>query len=125
MLIFHPGSRPILDRFKQICLGITLLVSLYGCRASLITVEEISPKKVDRTVYLTGKVVRIAPLLERSAYQVEDSTGNVWVVTTQAPPPLNRQVNLKGEIKYQSLPLGERELGDFYLIELERLSELP
>lgn len=125
MLISHLSSRPILDRLTQICLWITLLIGLFGCRAPLITVEEISPKKVGKTVYLTGKVVRLAPLLEHTAYQIKDSTGNVWVVTTQSPPQLNRQVNIKGKIEYQSLPFAEQELGDFYLVELEKLSALP
>lgn len=123
MLISHLRFSSLFVRLRQISLGVTLLASLVGCQAPLITIKE-SPKKVDQTVYLTGKVVHLAPFLGNGAYQIEDVTGKIWVVTTQTLPQLNQQLNLKGKIKYQSLPLAKQELGDFYLIELERLSSL-
>lgn len=123
MLISHLRFSSLFVRLKQISLGVTLLTSLVGCQTPLITIKE-SPKKVDQTVYLTGKVVHLAPFLGNGAYQIEDVTGKIWVVTTQTLPQLNQQINLKGRIKYQSLPLAKQELGDFYLIELERLSSL-
>lgn len=123
MLISHLRFSSLFVRLRQISLGVTLLASLVSCQTPLITIKE-SPKKVDQTVYLTGKVVHLAPFLGNGAYQIEDVTGKIWVVTTQTLPQLNQQINLKGRIKYQSLPLAKQELGDFYLIELERLSSL-
>lgn len=123
MLISHLRFSSLFVRLRQISLGVTLLASLVSCQTPLITIKE-SPKKVDQTVYLTGKVVHLAPFLGNGAYQIEDVTGKIWVVTTQTLPQLNQQINLKGKIKYQSLPLAKQELGDFYLIELERLSSL-
>lgn len=124
MLISHSRFRSFFVRFKQISLGVTLLASLVGCRTPVITVKE-SPKKVGKTVYLTGKVLHIAPFLGNAAYQIEDATGKIWVVTTQTIPQLNQQINIKGKIEYQSLPIAKQELGDFYLVELERLSSIP
>jgi hypothetical protein len=124
MLISHLRFRGFFVRLKQISLGVTLLASLVGCRSPLITVKE-SSQKVSKTVYLTGKVVRLAPFLDSAAYQIEDGTGKIWVVTTQTLPPSNQQINIKGKIEYQSLPIAEQELGDFYVVELERLSALP
>ncbi|MBW4536205.1 MAG: hypothetical protein KME09_19900 [Pleurocapsa minor HA4230-MV1] len=100
-----------------------MLASLVGCRTPVITIKE-SPEKVGKTVYLTGKVVRLAPFLGNAAYQIEDATGKIWVVTTQIPQS-NQQINIKGKVEYQSLPIAEQELGDFYLVELERLSSIP
>lgn len=98
-----------------------LLVSLISCRSSLISVEEISQQKIDQTVQLTGKVVHVSPLIDRAAYQIEDVTGKIWVVTTQNPPELGKLISLKGKIQYQSLPFAEQELGELYLVELEQL----
>lgn len=123
MLISHSKFRSVFVRLKQISLGVTLLASLVGCQTPVITIKE-SPKKVDKTVYLTGKVIRLAPFLGNAAYQIEDATGKIWVVTTQIPQS-NQQINIKGKVKYQSLPIAEQELGDFYLVELERVSSIP
>ena len=108
---------------KYISLWIVLLASLFGCQAPVITVEQISPKKVGKTVYLTGKIVRQAPFLGNAAYQLEDGTGKVWVVTKELPQS-KQQINIKGKIQYQSLPFAEQELGDFYIVEIEQ-SSLP
>ena len=120
MLIYNSRSVPVANRLKQITLGIVLL-GLAGCRTPLISIEDISSKKIGRTVYLMGKVVHLAPLLDNAAYQLEDTTGKIWVVTTQNPPEFGQQIEIKGKIEYQSLPFADRELGDFYAIELEQM----
>jgi hypothetical protein len=125
MLISHLRFSSFSVRLRQISLGVTLLVTLVGCRSPLITPKEISSQKVGKTVYLTGKVGHLAPFLGNGAYQVEDGTGKIWVVTAQTLPQVNQQINLKGKIEYQSLPFADQELGDFYLVELERPSSLP
>jgi hypothetical protein len=102
-----------------------VLLGLFGCRSPLIMIEEVSPQKVGKTVYLTGKVVHLAPFIGNGAYQMEDGTGKIWVVTTQTLPQWNQQIKIKGKIGYQSLPFAQQELGDFYLVELEQLSFLP
>ena len=121
MLISSLKFRPTVAKLKGIISWVTLLVSLIGCQSTLTSVEEISQQKIDKTVLLTGNVVHIAPFIERNAYQLEDATGKIWVVTTQNPPQFGELVSIKGEIKYQSLPFAEQELGEFYLFELEQL----
>ncbi|MFM2311412.1 MAG: hypothetical protein RLZZ04_688 [Cyanobacteriota bacterium] len=125
MLISPLRFRPIFVKFQKTSLWITLLATLVGCRSPLIEVETVSPQKVGKTVYLSGKVGHLAPFLDNGAYQLEDGTGKIWVVTTQTLPQKNQQINLKGKIAYQSLPLAEQELGEFYLVELERPVDLP
>ncbi|HEY9769060.1 MAG TPA: hypothetical protein V6C71_11295 [Coleofasciculaceae cyanobacterium] len=98
------------------------MISLVGCRASLIAIEGISAQKIGKTVYLKGKVVNLAPFLDYAAYQIEDATGKIWVVTTQKPPEFGQPIDIKGKIQYQSLMFAKQELGDFYVIELEQLS---
>ena len=106
---------------KYISLWGILMSILTGCEPPQISVEQISTKKVGKVVHLKGKVVRLAPFVASSAYQVEDVTGKVWVVTQKNSPQLDQIINIKGKIEYQSLPFAEQELGDFYLVELEQL----
>ncbi|MEM6613280.1 MAG: hypothetical protein AAF652_13690 [Cyanobacteria bacterium P01_C01_bin.72] len=124
MLISNLKFGSVLNQLKAIGLAIALAAGLLGCQTPLIVVEEISPKKVNQIVYLTGKVVHQAPFLDNAAYQLEDDTGKVWVVTTQNLPRLHQKINIKGKIQYQSLPFAQQELGDFYVVELEQLSSL-
>lgn len=124
MLVSHLRLNSVLTQIKQLSLWLTLLVSLVGCRSPLIAIEEVSPKKVGKTVYLAGRVVGVAPFLDNAAYQIADDTGKIWVVTTQTLPQSNQEIKIKGKVEYQSLPFAEQELGDFYLIELEQLPAL-
>jgi hypothetical protein len=125
MLISHLRFRSFFSKFQKISLWLALLATLVGCRSPLIVVAAVSAPKVGKTVYLTGKVVHLAPFLGNGAYQLADGTGKIWVVTTKTLPQKNQQINLKGKIAYQSLPLAEQELGEFYLVELERPADLP
>lgn len=116
--------KPFRDKFKYVSLWAVILGSLVSCQKSLISIEEVAEKKTGKTVYLTGKVVHLAPFVDNAAYQIEDATGKIWVVTPQTPPKIGQQINIKGKVEYQSLPFAEQELGDFYLVELEQLESL-
>jgi hypothetical protein len=117
-------SRSFGSKLRQISFWAILLLGLVGCRSPLIMIEEVT-QKVGKTVYLTGKVVHLAPFIGNGAYQMEDGTGKIWVVTSHALPQANQQIKIKGKIEYQSLPFAQQELGDFYLVELEKLPSLP
>lgn len=121
MLISKIKFMPVRSKLWQISLGTILLGSLVSCKTPSISVEQISEKHIGKTVYVTGKVVHLAPFVDNAAYQLEDATSKVWVVTSQANPKLGQQMTIKGRIEYQSLPFAEQELGDLYLVELEHL----
>ncbi len=95
--------------------------SLVGCQPPEISIIDVEKKKSGKTVYLTGKVIHLAPFVDNAAYKLQDNTGSVWVVTSKTPPTLKAMVSIKGKIQYQSLPFAETELGDFYVIELQQL----
>ncbi len=69
------------------------------------------------TVYIRGKVERQVPLLQRWAYQINDSTGEIWVITRQMGLKKGDNVVFKGQIRYQSIPLAGKEYGEVYLEE--------
>lgn len=125
MLVSHVKfeliANMLISMLKYISLWGVLLGSLASCKPSQISIAQISTRKVGKTVYLKGEVVHLAPLVDTSAYQIEDFTGRAWVVTTKVAPQIGQKINIKGKIEYQSLPFAERELGDFYIVELEQL----
>lgn len=73
-------------------------------------------------IYLQGQVKQHLPLVGQCLYQLEDSTGKVWVVTDHPPPPLGQTITIWASIHYQSAPAGSQDLGDNYAQELARLS---
>ncbi len=69
------------------------------------------------TVYIQGKVEKIAPLLKRRAYLVRDETGKIWAITNQTNLRVGDQVVIKGQIRYRSIPIANREYGEVYIEE--------
>jgi hypothetical protein len=77
------------------------------------------------TVYLQGKVVKLVPLLERQVYQLQDSTGSIWVLTNQTSLQLEDKVLIKGNIRYRSIPLAGKDFGEVYVEEQKQLERIP
>jgi hypothetical protein len=76
-----------------------------------------TPKSIDSNVYLQGKVSDRSPFLEGGAYQLEDSTGKIWITTATKLPSLGAEVAIEGKVRYQSIPIENREWGELYVIE--------
>lgn len=88
-------------------------------------IRDIKPQDFKATVYLQGKVAQLVPLLEQWAYQLQDSTGTIWVLTNQAGLQLEDKVLIKGNIHYQSIPLAGKDFGEVYVHEQEQLERTP
>ena len=81
-------------------------------------IREIKPKQDNQAiVYIQGQVEKQAPLIEQWAYKIKDSTGKIWVVTNQKNLGEGSEVVIKGKIRYRSIPLAGKELGEVYLEE--------
>lgn len=72
------------------------------------------------TAYLEGQVERHLPLLDQSLYQLTDSSGSIWVLTTQTPPALGEQIALRATIHYESILMRGQDIGEYYAEELGR-----
>lgn len=83
-------------------------------------IRDLKPQDRNATVYVRGKVVKQVPLLGQQVYQLQDSTGTIWVLTNQTTPQSGDEVLLKAQVIYQSIPLAGREFGEVYL-EQEQL----
>ncbi|MGC9527150.1 MAG: hypothetical protein ACP5D7_16585 [Limnospira sp.] len=83
-------------------------------------------RKVGATVYLRGTVENRAPFLGAGAYKLADRTGTVWVFTTEPLPPVGEKMLLRGRVNYEAIEVVSAEkldIGDFYIEELERITE--
>ncbi|MCC5643791.1 hypothetical protein LC607_12710 [Nostoc sp. CHAB 5824] len=81
-------------------------------------IREIKPEQDNQpTVYIQGKVEKQAPLMKQWAYEISDSTGKIWVITNQKNLGEGAQVVIKGKVRYRSIPLAGKELGEVYLEE--------
>ncbi|MBW4664248.1 MAG: DNA-binding protein [Chroococcus sp. CMT-3BRIN-NPC107] len=77
-------------------------------------------------VYLQGQVTNIVPLSQPwQAYQMQDSSGTIWAITSQKGLKIKDKLLIKGNLRYQSIPVESQELGDFYVEEQERIEHTP
>lgn len=107
-----------------------LLGGLYGCGPLAVLVGNVpvtnigelqQARDANSTVYLEGKVGSRAPFLGAGAYQLQDATGSIWVVSDRSLPAQGDAVKIKGNVTYQSIPVAGKELGEVYIKEIEQL----
>ena len=105
------------------------IASLWGCQSlkntplasglnssSVSAIDSLSSTSAN-SVQIRGRVIQHIPLLNRSAYQVQDETGVVVVISTGNLPAIGTNVTIRGELRYQSIPIEGQELGEVYIIE--------
>lgn len=124
-------------KFVQIASVLLLAGGMVGCRQiadstaklnlNTTKIEAIAQnRKVGAKVYLRGTVENRAPFLGAGAYELADRTGTVWVFTTDPLPPVGEKMLLRGRVQYEAIEVGGAEkldIGDFYIEELERITE--
>jgi hypothetical protein len=113
-------------------LSFSLLTGLYACSkegnsrinlenlnigVNVTQIQKVTKQNQDTTVYIQGKIEKIAPLIQKKAYQINDSTGKIWIITNQGNFQVGEQVVLKGNVQYKSVPLAGKEYGEIYLEE--------
>jgi len=74
-------------------------------------------------VSVLGQVTNLAPFLGTGAYQLQDATGTIWVLTNQEAPQVGDQLLIRGQLQFQSIPVGGQELGEVYVEELKRIEQ--
>ena len=77
-------------------------------------------------VTLRGKVQAIAPLVGTSAYQLEDASGKIWVLTSNPNlPKVGDILLIKGQTRYESIIVAGQDRGELYLQEQDILERQP
>ncbi|NJK52661.1 MAG: hypothetical protein HC936_07225 [Leptolyngbyaceae cyanobacterium SU_3_3] len=88
----------------------------------MVTIQK---TKLTNTVRLQGKMVAQAPLLGQRAFEVQDATGKVWVVTTETLPTVGTEVKVTGKVRYQSILLDGKESGTVYVEQQGVVEVIP
>jgi hypothetical protein len=79
-------------------MGIALL--LVACEQQTINQIKAEPDRYAKhEVAIVGKVVRSYSILGWGAYEVEDGTGKLWVVSEKGVPRTGARIVVKGKIK--------------------------
>ncbi|MCU0535634.1 MAG: hypothetical protein MUD14_17220 [Hydrococcus sp. Prado102] len=119
-------------RWQYSLFSLFLGIGLIGCNSSGnlnaalsnpsgVPISQLQQQGASKVVYLKGKVGDRAPFLGSGAYQLQDDTGTVWVVTQGALPASGDIVSIKGEAKYETIAIGQQKSQEFYILELEQL----
>lgn len=82
-----------------------------------VDIGELTSEKADRTVAVSGRVTQRSALLEGWLYQVQDSSGSVWILTEKEAPAVNESVTVEGTVRYEPVVVGEIDASGIYLEE--------
>lgn len=73
---------------------------IVACEQKTINQIKADPNRyVDREVGIRGQVVESFSILGRGAYQVDDGTGRLWIVSERGVPRKGSRVAVKGRIR--------------------------
>ena len=90
--------------------------NITGVGADTTPIGELTPKQDKTTVYVQGKVTKQVPLLQdERLYQLDDSTGKIWILTRKTNWKIGQNVTTKGRINHEKISVADKDLSDIYL----------
>ncbi len=105
---------------RPIAAGIALFMGslvLTSC-APTVEISSLTPQSIHQSVQVTGKVITIAPMINQSAYELQDKNGNsIWILTRKTPPKIESEVTASGKVKFDSIVEETLELAQIYIEE--------
>lgn len=108
------------------CDSVPVAMNSISLRTDVTNIRDIKLKQDNKaSVYLRGKVTRQVPLVNWMVYQLQDSTGTIWVLTQKTELQLKDQVLIKGKMHYQSIPIAGKDFGEIYVEEQQQLERMP
>jgi RecJ-like exonuclease len=112
----------------KVGLGIGLVsIGISGC-SGLTTVRRVQdhPHRhwFNETVQLQGTVIDRAPLLDAVVYQLQDGTGEIWVLSSEPEIEQGDRVRVRGTVRFERIAIEALELGEAYIEEIERQVEV-
>jgi hypothetical protein len=91
-------DRSKLILFIAACILIALAMS--GCDRKSINDIRVDPSRYsNREVMIAGKVVRSFSVLGKGAYEIDDGTGKLWIVSQAGVPRDGAQVLVNGTVR--------------------------
>jgi len=87
-------------RLAGALLAVMLGIALSSCGATTINHVLADPSRyADKEVTVGGRVVKSASILGRGAYQIDDGSGTLWVVTKRGAPREGAKVKVTGRVR--------------------------
>jgi membrane protein implicated in regulation of membrane protease activity len=87
-------------RYGLIIAAVFLSLLTAGCERKTINDLKAEPDRyANKEVALVGEVVRSFSVLGRGAYEIDDGTGRIWIVSEKGVPRRGAQVVVKGRIR--------------------------
>ncbi|MDT9188464.1 MULTISPECIES: hypothetical protein [Limnospira] len=125
------------NRFHILLILLSLTPGMIGCRQIIESTTQFTrqttkieaiaqQRQVGSKIYIEGTVANLAPFVGAGAYQLQDSTATIWVFTTQPLPSVGEQMLIRGQVNYEQITvegLPGLDIGDFYIQELERITD--
>ncbi|MGB3203822.1 MAG: hypothetical protein WBB28_02405 [Crinalium sp.] len=107
--------------------------SLFRSPLQNVSIKKITdvknPQQVNSTVYLKGNVGNQASFVGGGAYELQDTTGSIWILTQQPLPQKGEELIIQGKVEHQSMPLifaaGGKAVGEVYVQEQQQLERKP
>jgi hypothetical protein len=112
-------------RIGTAALAAAMGLASWGCRTTTINQLLAEPGRyADKEVTVGGNVVKSASVLGRGAYQIDDGTGTLWVVTKAGAPRQGASVAVKGRVRDvvnlgELIPLPPEVASGLVLVETE------
>lgn len=103
-------------------IGLAGLMGITGCGVSSVRSVHDRPQRLwfNSVVELEGTVIDRVPLIESAVYQLQDETGKIWILTTDPVINPGERLLVRGKVRYESIPIGDLELGEAYIEEEKR-----
>lgn len=110
----------------SICLWGGLISCGQVSKSQFIEIRQIkSGRHLNSQVDLHGKITKKVPFLGTGAYQLDDGTGAILVLTQNPLPNQGEKISIHGKVQYESIVIEGEELGEYYVLEQQRLPLLP
>lgn len=138
------GVKAVIINNQRICWGgwrslaIAIAASgLFACGGAPGTVEvtaiaiarqqsTTASEDAPATAILEGTVEQRLPLLNGAVYRLKDDSGSLWIRTEGDDPlTVGDRLQVQVELRYQAVPVGDRDWGEPYAIERDRLRRQP
>ncbi|HEY9816628.1 MAG TPA: hypothetical protein V6D20_12640 [Candidatus Obscuribacterales bacterium] len=78
-----------------------------------------------RIVIVRGTVRDRVPLLGAQVYQLQDRTGDIWVLSSDATIQTGEQLKIRGSVEHQPISAVDGDQSQVYIQELEQLERSP
>lgn len=93
------------------------LPSIRLSRRSAVPIASLMAERADETVAISGTVAEKVAVLDGWLYQVQDESGQIWVLSNQSDPTVGETATVEGVVRYEAIVVDEIDAGEVYLEE--------